>query len=261
MIKVSISIDDGRRDTYRAYYEILKQYNIPLTLNITTGYITKTIDKSDYPCQNEPLTMSELKDLIMEKNVEIAGHGLAHNNKIENLIEGAEQLNSILSRYNKHLYGIASPQSKLHQTEIDKNRSRLDKIGIQYFRTGDRKEEMSILRRCIRKGNRYTHIPFAFYLSDFPQFVKNNDNYIFYSNCILKNTTLKELKYTINKLQKDEANLKGCILNFHSILKPNEPYSEDLYSWDYDNFSSFCNFLSLLNNEGKIDLCLTKDMV
>ena len=36
---ISFSFDDGRIDNYEILYPLLKQYNLPATLNITTGFV------------------------------------------------------------------------------------------------------------------------------------------------------------------------------------------------------------------------------
>ena len=43
MLKVVLSFDDGRRDNYRAAFEILKPLELPATFNITIGYILRNI--------------------------------------------------------------------------------------------------------------------------------------------------------------------------------------------------------------------------
>lgn len=258
MIKVAFSFDDGRKDTYRAYFEIMKKMDIPMTLNTTLGYIERFIDEKDYPSMNEPLSCDELNNLIADENVEIAAHGYKHNNEADNLLLGIDKLNDILNRNNQYVRGIASPQSKLHYDEIMELKYEFDKRGINYFRTGDRKNEMSFVKRAVRKINRKLNIPLLYYYADAPQFMKNDDEYIYYSNCILKNTSLKELEYTVKRLV-NQQQFKGCILNFHSILKPGEPFYDDLYSWDYDKFNKLCEFLCFMKVNGKIDICKTSE--
>lgn len=259
MNKVVLSFDDGRKDTVRAYSEILKPLGLSATFNVTIGYIDKSINEVDYPSMHESMTIDELLMLAQDKQYEIAGHGYKHNNELHNLVDGVNKLNEYISNYQTAI-GIASPQSKVHYDEILKMSKELDSCGVRYFRTGDRKEKMSFLSRAIRKINRKLNIPFLYYSSDSSQFIKESDNYVFYSNCILKNTSLKELKYTVRKIAKSKK-FRGCILNFHSILKSNEDFYDDLWTWDYNDFYEFCIFLSEMKKNNKIQVVTNKELI
>lgn len=259
MNKVVLSFDDGRKDTVRAYSEILKPLGLSATFNVTIGYIDKSINEEDYPSMHEAMSIDELLMLAQDKRCEIAGHGYKHNNELDNLVEGVNKLNEYISDYQTAI-GIASPQSKVHYDEILMMSKELERCGVRYFRTGDRKEEMLFLSRVIRKINRKVNIPFFYYMSDSSQFIKKSDEYVFYSNCILKNTSLKELKYTIRKIAKSKKYM-GCILNFHSILKPGEDFYEDLWTWDYNDFYEFCIFLAEMEKRNRIQVVTNKELI
>lgn len=47
---------------------------------------------------------------------------------------------------------------------------------------------------------------------------------------------------------------------FHSILKREEPFYENICAWDYRNFEKLCFYLSKLRDENKIYIMKTCDM-
>ena len=83
---ISLSFDDGRLDNYTLMYPIIKKYNIPVTINIATGYIEGVINPSDFDFP-EPMSVSMLSQLFHDSNVEIAGHGYMHINEKEDIIQ------------------------------------------------------------------------------------------------------------------------------------------------------------------------------
>lgn len=261
MLKIAISIDDAREDAVRAYREILKPLCIPITLNVTTGYVRGENKVEDNPSDNKPMSLSQLTELAAEPEelIEFGGHGIKHNNDFDNLIAGVKDLNSILEPYEKTVHGIASPQSKLHTEEILEHKEELESIGVRYFRTGDRKEHMSFMRRAFRKANRYIHIPYIYSTTDEPQFVYPEDDFILYSVCVLRNSTIKELMDMVRRNVKNRQ-IEGIILNFHSVLKPGEEYYEDLYSYDYGMFKHFIEWLKHNESDNKLELVKTLDI-
>ena len=48
---------------------------------------------------------------------------------------------------------------------------------------------------------------------------------------------------------------------FHSILKKNEEFYDDTYSWDYYKFQELCDYLKKLENEKKLKLIKVNDFV
>jgi len=261
MLRIAISIDDAREDTVRAYREILKPLCIPMTLNVTTGYVRGENKEEDNPSDNKPMSLKQLTELAAEPDelIEFGGHGIKHNNDFNNLIAGVKDLNSIIEPYGKVVQGIASPQSKLHTEEILEHKEELESIGVQYFRTGDRKEQMSFMRRAFRKANRYVHIPFIYSKTDEPQFVYPGDDFIIYSVCLLRNSRIKELKDMVRRNVKNEK-IEGIIFNFHSVLKPGEDYYEDLYSYDYEAFKYFARWLKQNERDNRLKLVKTLDI-
>ena len=259
MVKIALSFDDGRIDNMRMIKEILEPLQIPATFNITVGYIEKSISEQMSPCVLPPLLKQDIIAISKNKLFEIAGHGYEHQNESNNLIKGVQKLRDWIHDDQIDVVGLASPFSRLNVTVVEREKSIWEKEDIRYIRVGDRIRSMRLIKKVLRKINRYVlHIPFLYYWVNKDCIIDSKDSYIFYSLPILKNDTLKEIEFFINKLiEKD----KSCILMFHSILKPKEVNYNDPWSWDYSNFFELCMFLKEHEQNLRIQICRTYDLV
>ncbi len=53
---------------------------------------------------------------------------------------------------------------------------------------------------------------------------------------------------------------KACVVfMFHSVVKAGEDNHDNLWSFDYDKFNEFAEYLYNRKNEGKLDILTTKD--
>jgi len=101
---VSINFDDGFYSVYKNAYPLLKKYNFPFTLGLIAGYLKdrKIKNENDY----RYLTISEIKEMLENLDIEIASHSLTHryltklsDNEIEREIkESKERLEGIFGR-------------------------------------------------------------------------------------------------------------------------------------------------------------------
>lgn len=255
-IKISLSFDDGRKDTYRMFYEILKKYNIPFTLNVTSGYISKTIKKEDWPSDNTPMSKSQLIKLSKEELVEISGHGKKHNNDIKNFEEGIIELREVLEI--KEKIGIASPQCRFNLNNISEYQEMFKKNKVLYLRVGDRFDNLAFIKKVLRRFNRVLKNSWIYYFVYKQSEVRKEDNFVLHSAIVTKYDTLKNIKYFIEKAIK---NNKSYIFMYHSILKPNEDFYTDTYSWDYNTFVELCKYLKELEKNGNIEIVMVKDML
>ena len=73
---VSITFDDGYRDTYRRAYRLLKELEIPATFFLTVSRIGRDwpFPRGSYP----GLSWDEVGEMAANPLVEIGSHGLAH---------------------------------------------------------------------------------------------------------------------------------------------------------------------------------------
>lgn len=256
MIKIAFSFDDGRKDSVRMFFDILKPRNIPFTINVTTGYINKSIDIVDYPSLNEPMNISDLIRFNNESLIEISGHGRKHNNDCQNFIDGINDLKNVLKLNDK--IGIASPQCRFDLSKLGEFKKVFDKNDILYLRTGDRFYKNKYIKKALRKVNRILKNSFIYYYVYKDSYVEKEDNYVLHSAIVTRYDTLDNMKYFVNRAIKEN---KSFVLMFHSILKPGEDFYNDTYSWDYQNFVDFCDFLKELQNQKLIELVQVKNFI
>lgn len=256
MTKIALSFDDGRKDNYIVAKEILEPLNIPASFNITTGYIQKTIKEEDKPSAHEPMSLEEVKDLAKNDLFEIAGHGYTHDNEQENLISGVKKLRDILNLKENQM-GIASPHSEFDISRIEKFKKECQKNNISYLRISHRFEKNYLIRKIIRKINRKLNIPFLYYYVYKDTDIKQSDKFLLYSVPIIKDNKLSEIKYLIEKAIKND---KSYILMLHSVLKPDESYYSDLFTWDYNDFYELCKYLKKLEKDNKIKITKVIDI-
>ncbi len=254
MPNIILSFDDGRKDNYRIVREVLEPLRIPGTFNITTEYV-KNNEFGEMPCKDSSMSKKEVIELSESSMVEIAGHGKFHNNQLDGFIQGVDELRKWCGIGK---IGIASPHSELKKSDIQKMKQELQRHGIIYVRTGDRLKDFQFLRKCMRKINGFMHIPQMFSWIYKDTMLNETDTFVLYSVPVLKNTTLKELEFIINKAIKKD---KSLIFMFHSIKKKNECFYNDFWSYDFDSFFGFCKYLKKKENEGYIKLSKTIDLI
>lgn len=92
---ISLSFDDGRVDNYTVAVPILKEYGLPATFNITTGYVVDR-EKNGSPTDVAPMTVDMVREIFHDRRFEIAGHGYQHRNTYEDIKKGIEELKKLL---------------------------------------------------------------------------------------------------------------------------------------------------------------------
>lgn len=256
--RVVLSFDDGRKDNYIAATDILQKKRLPATFNITPGYIEKAIPLDDL-CPNEPMSVEEVVNISKVAYFEIAGHGYAHLNTLEDWERGIQKLKDWLpSGYFEHGYGIASPHSVVTDEWIADNIGALQKYDIRYIRTG-LENQSAISQRLISKIARMTGSRVLTYAPIKKSVLPIEKNKILcYSMQVLNSHTYEQIKYIIDKTIQKKGDI---ILMLHSILKKGEGYYDDLYSWDYDKFAKLCEYLCEMRSKGIIDVKRNIDIV
>lgn len=256
--RIVLSFDDGRRDNYRVAKVLLEANKIPATFNITSGYLERKVPIEEL-CPNEALTLEELIELSQCPYFEIAGHGYAHLNTVEDWHLGMVKLEEWLSPgYFAEGYGIASPHSELTRTDLSLFQNNHQLKGLRYIRTG-LANQRAFGQRLISKiaratGNReLMYFPVS---GSFKRIEKNT--FLHYSLPVLYPHSFEQVQYCIEKLVQRGGDL---ILMFHSILKKGEPYYNDLHSWDYQKFEQLCKYLIEKQDKGIILLQRNIDLV
>lgn len=258
MLKVVLSFDDGRRDNYRAAFEILKPLELPATFNITIGYILRNISDQEKPGPHEPMTIEELKSLVDCDLFEIAGHGYCHDNDINNLLEGVLQLRKLFP--GAEIKGIASPHSEFNLDELETAENLFSKNEIHYLRISNDYSKMGKLKIWVRRLNRFLHFPCLYAWTNIDSVIREK-GFLLHSFPVIRDNSLKEVIGLIEKLSYESRNLdQTCILMFHSILKQGEDFYNDLFTWDYNIFKEFCSYLSKKSKENSVIINKTIDL-
>lgn len=247
--KIVLTFDDGRGDNYRIANEVLLKRGLKATFFITTNYVNGEIDKSKLPCQNDSLNIEQICDMSSKQNFEVAGHGANHLNTIEDWSEGIITLKAWLGDdYFNQGAGVASPNCNISIEQIKMDRNELNESGISYVRIG-LPNKNNFLSKVLCKLSLITNSKMLFYFFSKASIQKIHGSFIIYSIPVLNMHSIDQVKYLIDRCQ---SSGKDCVFMFHSILKPDEDFYSDMWTWDFNKFEKLCDYLCVLENEGKI---------
>ena len=242
--RVVLSFDDGRKDNIDLVLPLLKKYNLNATFNVTTAYVDGTISDIDKPCPNKSMSIEDVIELYKNGN-EIAAHGDCHKNEIEDIRRGIKKL--VDWGVVKENIGFASPNSMMPVERIKLDEDKIRSMGISYVRIGPRAND--ILSRCYRKIGEKTGMV-KLYSKGFDCSPENVDNdFVLYSVPVMHKARLLQVQELVRDAVKQHSD---CVLMFHSILKRNQPYYDDTWTWDYEKFDNLCRWLKDQRDSGAI---------
>ena len=247
---VTLSFDDGRVDTYTVAKEILEKNNIPATINIATGYIEGNVAIGT---NNPPMTKENVMELASNDLFEIAAHGDMHKNDFDDIAVGREKLLSWLGKEGN--IGFASPSSVMTVDYINEHKEELKKIGFSYARTSHthQKKRFRKIKILFRKAARVTGLRILYRIAYSDLTVV--DDFAVTSIPIFSFTRFEQLQSVIRL-----AVRRGTLLTlmFHSVCKPGESGYENIYSYDWNEFSKLVSYLSKMRDVGKLQLMTTE---
>lgn len=240
---VVLSFDDGREDLFRNVIPLLKKYNVPATFNITTGYVDGTLKEENYFCKNKPITLGQLQEIKKEPLFEIAAHGDQHLNTKEDIEKSISKLEQwgVIERN----CGFASPCHGLDILSYKQIEELRVTLGLSYIRIGtklSRRLISRIIRRLVLMLSFSTLFQWM-YKRCFNRFGERIYKCIPYN----KRMNLSNIEDTV---------LRACNLNmvvvilFHSILKAEDDYYDNIENIDYNQFEQFCSFLNEKRQDG-----------
>lgn len=248
---LSLSFDDGRADNIEVFEKILFPRNIPVTLNVTTGYIDGSCPKDKMPTDKLPMTVDKIKTYAENPLVELALHGDQHLNTETDIELGRKKMIQWLGLPSDEKFGFASPESKLSVKKFVSATNKLFSDEIAYMRHSLRVMTYKNIRVFARKLGRIIHIPKLYEIAYVDTLMTNCENRVIYAVPVLKDTTPAQLKCIINKSIKKKAALT---LMFHSIVK--DTSMEDNWSWSIDNLNILCDYIVRKVDQGVI-ICMT----
>lgn len=258
---VSLSFDDGREDTYRVAYKIMKKYGLIGTIHATTGYIDNTWKPEKWESAKGNMTVEELKEM-KENGFEISSHGDKH------ITKKADLLNSISKFYEWGIdlkkIGFSIPTSKIvEESKVDFIEF-LKKNNIAYMRGGRNPQCYTLKLKIIYLLYKISKFQLFYNLFNSRNCIdiyqKNKiDNYNLFS-VVVRN---EDSATTITKLI--ESNIdkpKWIILMLHGIQDKNEvTYGKDPWCWDKLNFETLCKSLKHMEDSGDISVKTILDVI
>ena len=254
---VSLSFDDGRKDTYDYAYRILRKYDLNATVHVITGYVDHTWNPSYLASSYAPCSRSDLKEMS-KHGIEISAHGDTHTTDYNDLKKCISKLEKW--RLVNGNCGFAVPFSN-EKGLIDSTFNKYCKDNIKYIRVGKNLEELSFIKKCEYLLYQITKIDIFYKLYNRININKfSNMNKMHLTSIgIKKNDKLSSIKKLItSNINKDNY----IILMFHSIQpKENCYYNKDVWVWDEEKFDLLCKYLSQLKQSDKIEVKKIIDVV
>lgn len=245
--RIVLSFDDGRADSYRIAKDILLRRKIPATFYIATAYVDNSITTIGDPSYSPGMDVEEVVELY-QCGFEIAGHADQHNNLLPDIREGLRKLRSWLNEESLENIGFASPHSELDRHDLKAFKDVFADMGITYVRTGV-KNPKEPLHRCIRKAAQITKSVRLYQIGFGNSLGRIGEGYLIYSIPVLHKAALEQVQGLVRMAVHQK---KDCVFMFHSILKKGEPYYEDTWSWDADDFTALCDWLLDMEKKGDI---------
>ena len=254
---IGLSFDDARADTFLYGYPILKKYKLTATFNITTGFI-KGECRDFVNNWVEPMTINMVKELYADPAVEIAGHGYLHQNDLNDIQQGIDELCKILGtdNLNEGTNGFASPGSGLTYEVFQQMKHASKAHPISYARMSLRNQSHKMLKTISRKISRIIPTPFFYRYAYQDTLMDKAPDGVLYSIPVLSSVTVNQLKAILSEAIKTK---KACILMFHSIVEKGN--ARDNWEYEVDKFDALCHFLKDKQDEGLLRVATSLNIV
>lgn len=258
---VSLSLDDGREDTYRMAYKIMKKYGLTGTIHVVTGYVDGSWIPENWYTAKGAIKVEQLKEM-KDYGFEISSHGDKHITEEQDFLESIRKLRKWELIEDK--VGFSIPYSKLSEQDRDKFSECLVNNRVTYMR-GGRNPLCYSLKSKVFCGL-YTITKIQFFYDLF-----NKHNWMDLSkNCKIYKYNLFSvvIRYgdppdMIVKFIKSKVNRsKWVILMIHGIQEKNEDtYGQDPWCWDLDKFEQLCGQLKFMSDSGEISIKPIMDVI
>ena len=247
---VSFSFDDGRGDNTPLADNVLIPMGLPMTLNITTGYVDGSCPPESRPCPKAPMSREDIQRLSALPGVEIAMHGDRHLNTEEDLLRCEAKLRDWLKPEAAAPLGFASPGSGMSLAWFRSPEAAALRERVLYLRTGLRVSSKKPLRILCRKLGRVIHLPFLYRIAYHDTIMTERDGKILYSVPIMGDITASQVLALVRDCVKRRGAL---VLMLHSV-EP-EPDRADPWSWQEEKLRRLCQALTELQDRGLLRVC------
>ncbi len=234
---VVLSFDDGGKDTMRLAMELEKR-SLPATFNIVTSWVDGRGAEI-----GSHVTVEEIKELSAKPLFEFAAHGDSHKNSFEDITASVELLREWCEMSE---IGFASPGSGMTLDYIKENEESLSSLGLSYVRTGSYKRPVDCL-----EASTYLRMVMG-------QAFDALDSMGVPSAVVCHNDSLEDIKRLADYVAREN---KCVVYMFHAVRKEGEKNSESQWSYDFDKFCEFADYLCKLRLEKKLDIVTTMTLV
>ncbi|MEL1134493.1 polysaccharide deacetylase family protein [Desulfitobacterium sp. THU1] len=240
---VTLSFDDGREDTYRVAFKIMKEYGLVGTINVTTGWVDGSWSVTNWPSAVDgAMTIEQVKECF-NYGFEIASHGDTHITEVNDLRACLIKLRG-WGVIDPDYPGFASPYSELTAQNLAKTAPIFMENNIKYVRTGHS-------HKCKRWPMRILFILQWLTGSSllFQTFFKHNSILLPMNQPFMLPASEIKRSHSANQvirlLQRSISSKSWNILMLHSILESKDKgYGQDVWYWDADEFRQLCQWLS-----------------
>ena len=249
---ISITFDDGRKDTYTRAYAIMKKYGIVGTVFVTTGYVDNTWERDvAWDSAEGPMSVEELVTLDNE-GWEIALHGDKHLTDWQDTQVSIQKLNAWLGQ--RMHYGFSMPNSSAPKEKIAQLEAQCGKgKPLSYIRRGRGINTKGLKAKVLFGLYSVLKSQWAYDRFNLPsvQMLQDMDVENVKSVVIRSGDDHKMLSKFIDKAPEDSL----IVLMFHSILQKEDAcYGADSWYWDTNEFESFCREMKEKQEMDKIKM-------
>lgn len=252
---VSFSFDDGRGDNTEAVDGVFLPQGLPVTLNITTGYIDGTCPETLCPSATPPMKREDVERFAAIPLIEIAMHGDQHLNTEEDIIRCSDKLHEWLGLDKSTLLGFASPGSGLSVSRLRNEENRKLQNSAAYFRISYRITSKKLIRNLSRKAARLIHIPLLYRIAYHDTVMTRSDGKIVYSIPVMGDVTVRQL---LSIIRYGVRHRDALVLMFHSI-EAEAPRREG-WTWRTQKLKQLCVELSRMESLGRLQVCTTMEL-
>lgn len=249
---VCLTFDDGRKDNDSLIREYLIANGIPVTLNVTTGYVDGSCPEKLLPTNKEALSIQDIVSLSHSSLVEIAAHGDMHLNTDEDIDRGHAKLVEWLKNEDVVPMGFASPSTQFSLSRLGEDRKWLNEHGFSYIAMGQRRGRWGKAQLLCRKAGRIVHLPKLYEIAYKDTLMEHCNDGVIYRVPIHRDTTFSQIKRLVQKCVKEK---KALFLMFHSV----DSVADDTWTWERKKFYGLCQFLMEKRDAGSLHLCTAKD--
>jgi len=239
---VSFSFDDGREDTYRVAFNIMKEWGLVGTIHVTTGWVDGSWSTPNWPSAVKgAMTIEQIQECY-NAGFEITSHGDQHITEGDDLRVSLNKLKQ-WGVVDPEYLGFSSPNSELSIGNKAVITRALNGNNIKYVRSGRSATCYSLPMKIIYGLDLLTGSKWLFRIFNENNSIKSgNDLFLLPSSVIKSNNSAKQV---ITLLQGSLHTKAWNILMLHSLLKSQDQgYGKDPWYWDAEEFKELCQWLS-----------------